>query len=72
MQRKANGRAHVGLFLYWVLMALKLSLSVLPKVCVGLRCCCSVLHKSRAVYTKRCTSAFWVADHTQELPALLP
>lgn len=37
MQRKANGRAHVGLFLYQVLMSLKLSLSVLPKVCVGLR-----------------------------------
>lgn len=37
MQRKANGRAHVGLFLYQVLMASELSLSVLPEVCVGLR-----------------------------------
>lgn len=37
MQRKANGRAHVGLFLYRVLKALELSLSVLPKVSVGLR-----------------------------------
>lgn len=36
------------------------------------RGCCSVPHKSRAVYTKRCTSAFWDADHVQELPALLP
>lgn len=35
MQRKANGRAHVDLFLYQVLMASELSLSVLPKVCVG-------------------------------------
>lgn len=36
MQRKANARAHVGLFLYRVLMVSELSLSVLPKVCVGL------------------------------------
>lgn len=72
MQRKANGRAHVDLFLYQVLMVSELSLSVLPTVCVGLRKNCSVPHKSRAVYTKRCTSAFWGADHVQELPALLP
>lgn len=36
MQRKANGRAHMDLFLYQVLMASELSLSVLSKVCVGL------------------------------------
>lgn len=36
MQGKANGRAHVGLFLYQVPMASELSLSVLPEVCVGL------------------------------------
>lgn len=37
MQRKANGRAHVDLFLYQVLMVSELSLSVLSMVCVGLR-----------------------------------
>lgn len=73
MQRKARGRAHVGLFLCQVLMALEVTLPVLSKVCVGLRRnpgAAAVLSINQGLSIPK--DAFWAVDHTQEFPALLP
>lgn len=64
MQRKASGRAHVGLFLYQVLMALELTLTVWPKVCVGLRRnpgAAVVFSINQGLSIPK--DAFWAVDH---------